>query len=83
MENLLLIWDEIDDLFSMVGAIWRPIASFALALAAFIATGFVYLYAPLTVAVVAAVLLLVGFAQELKDRRLRSVVPQLEANSPQ
>jgi hypothetical protein len=81
MENLLLVWDEIDDLFSMTAAIWRPIASFLLALAAFIATGFVYLSAPMTVAAVAAVLLLIGYVQELKERRLQPVEAQLEANS--
>ena len=69
MEDLLLVLDEIDDLFAMVGSIWRPVASFLLAVAAFVATGFLFLRVPLLLAFLAATLISLGVLDELRNRR--------------
>ena len=70
MENLLLVLDEIDDLFSMAGLIWRPVVSFLSAVALFIATGFVFLTIPLTAEIIAVALVSVGLLEMLRKRRL-------------
>lgn len=71
MEDLLLVLDEIDDLFSMVGLIWRPVASFLIAVALFIATGFVFVVMPVTVTLVAVALVAVGLFEFVRQRRHR------------
>jgi ABC-type transport system involved in cytochrome bd biosynthesis fused ATPase/permease subunit len=68
MENLLLVWDELDDVVSTVRAIWPSIASFLLAVFAFIATGLLSLYAPMLVIGASVLLLVVGYVVGLKDR---------------
>jgi ABC-type transport system involved in cytochrome bd biosynthesis fused ATPase/permease subunit len=70
MENLLLVWDEIDDVFSSLRAMWPSIASFLTAVAAFTATGLLSFYAPVTVIGLAMTLLLAGLVLRLKDREL-------------
>ncbi len=70
MENLLLVLDEIDDLFSMAGLIWRPVVSFLSAVVLFIATGFVFLTIPLTAEIIAVALVSVGLLEMLRKRRL-------------
>jgi hypothetical protein len=71
VENLLLVFDEIDDLFSTVGLIWRPIVSFLGALATFIATGFVFLSFPLAAEFLAVALVSIGVLEMLRQRRLQ------------
>jgi multisubunit Na+/H+ antiporter MnhG subunit len=70
VENLLLVFDEIDDLFSTVGLIWRPVASFLAAVALFIATGFVFLTSPLTAELLAVGLVGAGLFEMLRQRHL-------------
>jgi hypothetical protein len=68
MENLLLVLDELDDLFAMAGAVSRSVFSFLLAVAAFVATGFIALKIPLVVAFVAAALIILGSIDLLRTR---------------
>ena len=70
MEDLLLVFDEIDDVFSTIGLIWRPIASFLGAVALFVATGFVFLTNPLVAEVLAVGLVSLGLLEMLRQRRL-------------
>ncbi len=69
MENLLLVFDELDDLFAMAGSVWRSALSMLLAVAAFVATGFVFLRMPYVVSSIAAVLLILGAIDALRQRR--------------
>lgn len=74
MEDLLLVLDEIDDLYSMAGLIWRPLVSFLCAVALFIATGFVFLAAPFTAEIIAAALVSLGVFEMLRQRRQNQAV---------
>ena len=73
MEDLLLVLDEIDDVFSTVGLIWRPIASFVAAVAMFVATGFVFISFPLAAELLAVALVSVGLLEMLRQRRLSQI----------
>jgi len=73
MENLLLVLDEIDDLFSMAGLIWRPVVSFLCALTLFIATGFIFLTTPFTAEIIAVALMSVGLLEMVRQRRQNKV----------
>jgi len=70
VENLLLVFDEIDDVFSTVGLIWRPIVSFLSAVALFVATGFVFYRFPLAAEILAVGLVGIGLLEMLRQRRL-------------
>jgi len=69
MENLLLVFDELDDVYAMVGLVWRPIVSFLAAIAAFLATGFLFLKAPFMLTFIAAALLSLGLIDAVRSRR--------------
>jgi len=69
MENLLLVFDELDDVYAMVGLVWRPIISFLAAVAAFLATGFLFLKAPIALTFVAAAFLSLGLIDAVRTRR--------------
>jgi lipopolysaccharide export LptBFGC system permease protein LptF len=68
MENLLLVLDEIDDLFSMFGLIWRPFVSLVFAVALFVATGFIFVTLPKTVEIVAIALVGFGLLDMVRQR---------------
>lgn len=69
MENLLLIFDELDDFYAMVGLVWRPILSFLCAAALFVLTGFIFYRMPMTVGLVGASLLTLGLIDAARERR--------------
>jgi hypothetical protein len=69
MEDLLLVLDEIDDLFSIVAMKWRSVASFLIATLMFIATGFLFLSMPITVEVIAFALVGLGLVNMVRERR--------------
>jgi O-antigen ligase len=73
VENLLLVFDEIDDVFSTVGLIWRPIVSFLVAVALFVATGFVFVTFPVAAEILAVGLVGVGLLETLRQRRANQV----------
>ncbi|MBC7983566.1 MAG: hypothetical protein H7Y02_06905 [Candidatus Obscuribacterales bacterium] len=79
MENLLLVLDEIDDVFAMLGLVWRSIFSFLLAIAAFVATGFVFLKIPFVVAFLAVTLLILGGIDELRSRQMSQPAAAIDA----
>ena len=81
MENLLLVLDEIDDLFSMAASVWRPVVSFLCAVALFIATGFVFLTIPLTAEIIAVALVSVGLLEMLRQRRLNQAAEATDQDS--
>ena len=70
MENLLLVFDEIDDVFSTIGLVWRPIVSFLMAVCLFVATGFVFYRFPLAAEILAIGLVSVGLFEMFRQRRL-------------
>jgi hypothetical protein len=70
VEDLLLVLDEIDDVFSTVGLIWRPVVSFLIAVAMFVATGFIFLTFPLAAELLAVALVSLGVLEMLRQRRL-------------
>ncbi|HTE41088.1 MAG TPA: hypothetical protein VK629_09665 [Steroidobacteraceae bacterium] len=70
MEDLLLVLDEIDDFFAMIAMKWHSIASLVLAVAAFIATGFVFFTAPLAAEVLALGLISWGVFERVRERRV-------------
>jgi hypothetical protein len=72
MENLLLVFDELDDVYAMVGLVWRSVMSFIVAIAAFVLTGFLFLKMPFTITFVAAALLSLGTLDALRARRQRA-----------
>ena len=69
MEDLLLVLDEIDDLFSMVAAKWQSIVSFITALALFAFTGFVFLTIPIAAEILALGLIGWGGFEYMRERR--------------
>ena len=69
MEDLLLVFDELDDVYAMVGLVWRPIVSFLVAVAAFVGTGLLFLKAPIVLTFVAAALLSLGLIDTVRARR--------------
>jgi hypothetical protein len=75
MENLLLVFDEIDDLFSMFGLVWRPIVSFVAAVALFVATGFVFFTFPVTATILAFSLVSVGLLEMVRQRMQHQANP--------
>jgi hypothetical protein len=81
VENLLLVFDEIDDVFSTVGLIWRPVVSFLVAVALFVATGFVFLTFPIVVEVLAVGLVAAGLFESLRQRRLSQTESRDAANT--
>ncbi len=78
MENCLLIFDELDDLVAMVGAMWRPIAGFLTAMALFVATGFVFYNMPIIAEALAFVLVTLGVIDTVRESRQDSTVLQNE-----
>lgn len=70
MEDLLLVFDEIDDVFSTVGLIWRPVVSFLVAVALFVATGFVFITFPIAAEMLAVGLVGAGLLEMVRQRRL-------------
>ena len=68
MENFLLLLDELDDLIAMVGALWRPITSFLIAVVLFIATGFVFYNIPVLAEVIALGLVALGVIDTFRER---------------
>jgi multisubunit Na+/H+ antiporter MnhG subunit len=70
VEDLLLVFDEIDDVFSTVGLIWRPVVSFLVAVALFVATGFVFITFPVTAEMLAVGLVGAGLLEMVRQRRL-------------
>lgn len=80
MENLLLILDELDDVYSTLGLIWRPILSFAVAVALFIGTGFLFLRAPWLAEIIGLALILLGGLEFIRQRRVARDAD--EANQP-
>ena len=73
MEDLLLVFDEIDDVYSTLGLVWRPIASFLAAVAVFVATGFVFVAMPVLTEVLAIGLVGTGLLEMLRQRRLQAL----------
>ena len=73
MENFLLLLDEIDDLVAMAGALWRPIASFLIAVVLFFATGFVFYSIPLLAEVIALGLVILGVVDTFRERRKSAI----------
>ena len=71
MENLLLVLDEIDDVFSTIGLVWRPIVSFLAAVALFVATGFLFITLPVVVEVMAFCLVTAGLIDFIRQRRVQ------------
>jgi uncharacterized membrane protein YesL len=69
MEDLLLVFDELDDVYAMVGLVWRSVASFLMAVAAFVGTGFLFLKVPVILTFVAAAFLSLGLIDAVRDRR--------------
>ena len=69
MENLLLVLDELDDVFSTLGLIWRPILSFVIAVALFVGTGFVFFRAPWLAEIIGLTLIALGGLELLRQRR--------------
>jgi len=69
MENLLLVLDEIDDLYAMAGLVWRPVVSFLSAVALFLATGFIFLTIPMTAEILALGLIGWGLFEYVRERR--------------
>jgi hypothetical protein len=69
MENLLLVLDEIDDLFSTLGLVWRPVVSFLSAVAMFVVTGFIFLTIPMAAEILAIALVSLGLLDMLRQRR--------------
>jgi hypothetical protein len=72
VEDLLLVLDEIDDVYSTLGLLWRPIASFIVAVAVFVATGFLFVAMPVLTEVLAIGLVSVGLLEMLRQRRLEA-----------
>jgi hypothetical protein len=72
VEDILLVFDEIDDVFSTVGLLWRPIVSFLAAVALFVATGFIFLTIPLAAEVLAVGLVSLGLLEMLRQRHIGS-----------
>jgi len=72
MENLLLVLDEIDDVFSTLGLIWRPIASFVAAVMLFVGTGFMFFNAPWIAEIIGLALIAMGGVEFIRQRRLAS-----------
>jgi multisubunit Na+/H+ antiporter MnhG subunit len=70
VEDLLLVFDEIDDVFSTVGLIWRPVVSFLVAVALFVATGFVFITFPIAAEMLAVGLVGAGLLEMVRQRRL-------------
>jgi uncharacterized membrane protein len=70
MENLLLVLDEIDDVFSTLGLIWRPILSFVVAVALFVGTGFVFFSAPWVAEIIGLSLIALGGLEFIRQRRV-------------
>jgi TRAP-type mannitol/chloroaromatic compound transport system permease large subunit len=66
------VFDEIDDVFSTVGLLWRPIVSFLAAVAMFVATGFVFLTNPLAAEMLAVGLVSLGLLEMLRQRHIGS-----------
>jgi hypothetical protein len=77
MEDFLLVFDELDDVYAMLGLVWRSIVSFLAATAAFVGTGFLFLKAPFILTFVAAALLSLGLIDAIRDRRQISTRPQV------
>lgn len=72
MEDLLLVFDEIDDVYSTIGLIWRPIVSFLAAVAVFIATGWAFVTMPIVIEVLAIGLVSAGLLDVLRQRLLNN-----------
>jgi hypothetical protein len=72
VEDLLLVLDEIDDVYSTIGLLWRPIASFVAAVAVFVATGFLFMAMPVLTEVLAIGLVSTGLIGMLRQRRLQA-----------
>jgi Flp pilus assembly protein protease CpaA len=70
MEDLLLVLDEIDDVFSMIASKWHSIVSFLAAVALFLFTGFVFLTMPMTAIALAAGLIGWGTYEYVRERRV-------------
>jgi hypothetical protein len=62
VENLLLLWDELDDVFGVVGLVWRSVASLLVAVSLFVATGFLFVRMPVLAAVGTCTILGAGLA---------------------
>jgi hypothetical protein len=69
MEDFLLLFDELDDLIAMVGALWRPVAGFLLAVLLFVATGFVFYSMPMLAEAIAFVLVSLGVIDTFRERK--------------
>jgi hypothetical protein len=78
MENFLLLFDELDDLYSTMGLIWRPIASLLFACFLFAATGFIFIAAPMMAQWLGVALVGIGLL-ELVRKRMQSVAAQAAA----
>ena len=70
MEDFLLVFDEIDDLYSTVGLIWRPIVSFLAVVILFVATGFVFITFPVAGEMLAVGLVGAGLLEMVRQRRI-------------
>jgi hypothetical protein len=70
MEDLLLVLDEIDDMFSMIASKWHSIVSFLTAVAMFAFTGFVFLTIPFVAGSLAAGLIGWGMFEYVRERRV-------------
>jgi hypothetical protein len=69
MENFLLLFDELDDLVRMVGAVWRPVVGFLTAVALFVGTGFLFYSMPMAAEGIALVLVTLGVLDTFRERR--------------
>jgi len=79
MEDFLLLFDELDDLVAMVGALWRPIAGFLLAVALFVAIGFVFYSIPMLAEGIALVLVILGVINTFRERQQTSLTEATQA----
>ena len=70
MEDFLLLFDELDDLFAIAGALWRPVVSFLLAVLLFIATGFIFYSMPMLAEAIAFVLVVLGVITTFRERQV-------------
>ena len=78
MEDFLLLFDELDDLVAMVGALWRPVVEFLSAVALFTATGFAFYSMPMVAEAIALVLVVLGVIHTFRERRTRAQQPASE-----
>ena len=69
MEIFLQLYDDLDDLGGVIGLLWRRVAGFLLASAAFIATGALCVVVPQVLVAVAGVGLSAALVEAARQRR--------------